>query len=392
MTESMARPAFALYVAWHPDYVRGAAIAERLLHHFRSHRCRDIVGGAGVSVLFRSANAPGLETPLSIEWGDAEVTAVVVLIDDMLVGDPEWVRYVQTLVSEAAAGRSGARVFPVKMEPGVLGMDLDVQAVLWDRWAGSDAAKKQRLIRDLTYEFIRMLRHHLGSLQHSEDPDVFKNRLKNISVFLSHSKHDEYGETVAESIREWLYRNSLVKNFLDVYDIPAGLSFTSVIDHFINVGALLTIYTDSYSSRPWCHYEVITAKRNNIPMLVVDCLEGIDGRALPYLGNVPVIRMDPNLMDRVEQIAGLLLEEVFKHFLWRCRVERMRWSHPQIIFLARPPELISLAALPRSESEGNRVIVYPDPPLGAEETRLLLDAGVDVCLFSLTQWQGEAGA
>ena len=133
---------------------------------------------------------------------------------------------------------------------------------------------------------------------------------------------------MAKAIRDWLHGNSSLSSFLDIYDIPAGLPFAAVMDHTIQIGMLLAIYTDSYSSRQWCRHEVMEAKRNNIPMLVVDCLETVDERALPYLGNVPVIRMNPDLRDRIEQVVGLLLDEVFKDFLWQCRVERLRQSHP----------------------------------------------------------------
>ena len=172
MAELIIQPPFTLYVAWHPDYVKGAAIAERLYHHFGSHHYRNIVGGAGVSVLLRSANAPGSATPLPIKWDDADVTAVVVLVDDMLASVPEWVQYIHGLVGEAEAKGFGARVFPVTMATGVLDIGLDVQALRWDHWVGSDDEREQQLLREVTCEFSRMLRHQLGQIQHSETPDA----------------------------------------------------------------------------------------------------------------------------------------------------------------------------------------------------------------------------
>ena len=390
MADMISPPPFILYVAWHPGYVKGAAIAERLHHHYGSHRYRNIVGGAGVTVLFRSTNAPGSATPLPIEWGEADATAVVLLVDDMLASDPDWVQYIHGLVGEAEAKGFGARVFPVAMATGVLNIGLDVQALRWDHWVGSDDEREQQLLREITCEFSRMLRHQLGQLQHPDTPDALGTYLKNVRVFLSHSKHDEHGTPVAEAIRDWLHGNSSLSSFLDVYDIPAGLTFAAVMDHTIQSGVLLAIRTDTYSSRQWCRHEVIEAKRYNIPMLVVDCLETVDERALPYLGNVPVIRMNPNLRNRIEQVAGLLLDEVFKDFLWRCRVERLRQSHPQVLFMARPPEMISLSSLPHSTGERERLIVYPDPPLSTEESCLLSDLVSGLHLYSLIQWQGEA--
>ena len=379
-----------LYVVWHPAYAKGAPIAERLRRHFGTDRYRNILGGASVSVLFRNANAPDSDAPLPINWGDSETTAVVILIGNTLVNDPRWKQYVHELAGEAEIIGLDARVFPVAMETGSLDVDLDVQALRWDRWTGEGSEREEQLLRDLTYEFSRMLRHHLAQLQHPDATAGLKGYLRKVSVFLSHSKHDDHGVPVARTVRDWLHANSALSSFLDIYDIPAGLPFADVMDHTIQVGVLLAIYTDSYSSRPWCRHEVIEAKRNHTPMLVVDCLETVDECALPYLGNVPVIRMDPNRRNRIEQIASLLLDEVFKDFLWKCRVERLKQSYPKIIFMARPPEMISLATLPPSAGEPERLIVYPDPPMSTEELRLLSDVVCDLHLFSLTQWQREA--
>ena len=153
---------------------------------------------------------------------------------------------------------------------------------------------------------------------------------------------------------------------------------------------MVSIYTDSYSSREWCRHEVIEAKRMNVPMLVVDCLQTVDERSFPYLGNVPVIRMDPCSRDRVDQVASLLLDEVFKDFLWRQRVERFRRSHPQVMFTARPPELIALSVLTENDDDGEQLIVYPGPPLGLQETRLFADIVPNVRLHTLVDWLVEA--
>ena len=80
-------------------------------------------------------------------------------------------------------------------------------------------------------------------------------------------------------------------------------------------------------------------------MVVVDCLHSIDRRAFPYLGNVPVIRMNPCNRDRIERVIGVLLDEVFKDNLWRCRTARLSAVDPGVLFLPRSPELIALATL-----------------------------------------------
>ena len=152
---------------------------------------------------------------------------------------------------------------------------------------------------------------------------------------------------------------------------------------------MVTIYTDSYSSREWCRHEVIEAKRRSVPMVVVDCLQTVDERVFPYLGNVPSIRMNPDLRGRIDQIASLLLDELFRDFLWRQRIEGFRDSHPQVMFTARPPELILLSNLMDNTGDGERTLVYPGPPLGLEETRVFADIVPGVRLCTLADWLTE---
>ena len=388
MPKADDRLPFVLYVIWHPDCVLAERVATQILHHFGTDRYRNIVGGAGASVLFRSESAPGEDIPLPIDWDDAEATATVVLIDGALAGCDLWTQYMKSLVEEAESRGLNTRVFPVLMEGDSRDIGFDIQMLRWDRWTGSVAERQRQLFRELSYEFSRMLRHRLAQGIGSGENDLRRYR-EDIQVFLSHSKHDRHGEPVAKDVRGWLHDNSGLSSFLDVYDIPAGLSSSAVIFDSIRDGIMLAVYTDSYSSREWCRREVIEAKRRNIPMLVIDCLQTIDIRSFPYLGNVPVVRVDPEGMEQAGQVAGLLLDELFKHFLWRCRVEKFREPYPEVMFIARPPELMTLAAMLDNDSGGERSIVYPGPPIGMEEAQLFSNVAPDVKLNILTDWLME---
>ena len=167
----------------------------------------------------------------------------------------------------------------------------------------------------------------------------------------------------------------------------------------------MAVHTDSYSSREWCRREIIEAKHQNVPMIVVNCMTDIDERGFPYMGNVPIVRMDPKATDRIEVVIGRLLDEVFKDFLWQCRVElagdptRIPCSCrdlPELISLANPAlisfanaELISSQALPADTEVAAPTIVYPDPPLGAEEEQLFEKIAPHVRLLTLSQWLAE---
>jgi hypothetical protein len=154
---------------------------------------------------------------------------------------------------------------------------------------------------------------------------------------------------------------------------------------------MVAIHTDSYSSREWCRREIIEAKRWNVPLVVANGISNLDERGFPYMGSVPVVRLEPHGVDRIDFVIGRLLDEVLKDFLWRSRVELNRdAADPRVVFIPRPPELISLASLPSASDIPEPLIVYPDPPLSAEEERLFADIAPRVQLRCLTEWLAGA--
>jgi hypothetical protein len=394
MTDS-TRPFLVVYVVWHPTFADGAAIAEILRQHFRRRLYENIAGGTGLSVIYRYAVAPESTQPLPIDLADADTAAIVVLVDNNLVGDAAWTDYVRELCNRTDAAGLGTRVFPVEIDNGVLArLGTDEQALLWTRWEGELAERGRRLTAALTYAFCRLLRHYLEHLTRpEEEEEVLEAYLKKVQIFLSHSKHDQHGEEIARNIRSRLYNTPGMDSFFDVYDIPAGLHFQKVLLLKVRVSAMVAIHTDSYSSREWCRKEIIEAKRWHVPLVVANSISDIDERGFPYMGNVPVVRLEPGGADRIDFVIARLLDEVLKNFLWRCRITLELAGEnldPAVIFVPRPPELISLASLPSEADVPSPVIVYPDPPLSAEEERLFAEISPRVQLRSLTEWKAGA--
>ena len=195
MTDS-TRTILTIYVVWHPNYSAGSKIAELIRRHFRSERYKNVSENVELNVFFRSSPAPNAALPLPIDLDEAETTAVVVLAESELVGDSEWVAYIRNLAERIEARGFGSRLFPVMLEEAGLGIEIDQQALRWDRWEGTDAERGQRLVRELVYAFSRMLRHYLAHLRHPEADDKgLEHYLEKVQIFLSHSKHDCYGET-----------------------------------------------------------------------------------------------------------------------------------------------------------------------------------------------------
>ena len=382
--EAPTRAPFVLYVVWHPSSTVAHGIAEELRRHFASDRYHRIAGGAGVTVLLRDAGEPGSTAPPSIDWAVGEIVAVIALIDHSFAVDTRWASWLVDVVAQPDERDFNTRVFPVALEAGAM-TDLEVQALRWDRWpeGGEGDSRVRRLIRELTHQFTRMLRHWLVNQQGGQGDELRRYR-ENIQVFLSHSKHDEHGEAVAKAIREWLNNHSALASFLDVDDMLAGVRFDTAIEDAIRHGVLVAIYTDSYSSREWCRREAILAKRHGVPMLVVDCLQERDDRAFPYLWNVPVVRMDASQQAQAGLVVSVLLDEVFKDYLWQQRTNAYVGSS-RTVFTSRPPELTTAALADHATGE-QWAIVHPAPPLGWEEVRLFADILPNVRVCTLNEW------
>ncbi|MGS1116513.1 toll/interleukin-1 receptor domain-containing protein [Castellaniella sp. UC4442_H9] len=385
----LTRPFLVVYVVWHPRFNQGPTIAEAIRGHFRRDLYENVAGGIGLSVIFRSLPPPGDTVPLEVDVNEAYATAVIILADDVLAADPHWVAYARKLGEQAEMTGLHARVFPVSVDREVLAsLNMAEQALRWDSWDGDLAARTGRLISELTYEFCRMLRHFLACLERPDkDEATLEAYLRKVQIFLSHSKHDDTGEQTAELIRDRLQAGHGLASFFDVHDIPAGLRFHTVLLSQVRVSAMVAVHTDTYSSREWCRREIIEAKRHNVPLVVADCISDLDERGFPYLGNVPVVRLDPEGPNRIDVVIARLLDEVLKDFLWRCRTNiSTEIAGPAIFFIPRPPELITLAMLPPKTDVPAPIIVYPNPPLSKEEERLFFEIAPHVQLRSLTEW------
>lgn len=366
-------------------------MAERIRSHFGTHRFRNVVGGVGIEVTFHGALDSGAPAPFTVNWRAGCPIAVVAMIDLSFAENAEWVAHLRELGQRALKQGTRVHLLPVVMESSVSlnELALDQQALRWDKWDSTNESCEQRLIRELAYEFARILRDHLHTFcEPNGDQPGLGYRLEKIQTFLSHTKQDGDGREISEAIRRWLYQNSALSSFLDIYDIPVGSSFSDVINHNIGKSIFLAILTDHYSSREWCRREVIEAKRKGVPMIVVDCLRIGDERAFPYLGNVPVVRMDPVTKDRIPEVVGRLLDEILVDFLWRCRVRMLPEPPANTVFMTRPPELLSLAYL-AIEPGMREVVVYPDPPLGQEEMDVFSSTWGDLRIQTLTQWLAE---
>ena len=158
------RPFLVLYIVWHPKFAKGSEMAEYLLEHFRRKLYENVAGGTGLSVILRSAPAPGSSVPLPIDLGQAETTAIVLLAESALAEDENWISYVRELEEQTENAGLKSLLFPVAVEPAALEILFEEQALRLDQWYGTEEELRLKLISKLTYAFCRMLRHYSQTL------------------------------------------------------------------------------------------------------------------------------------------------------------------------------------------------------------------------------------
>jgi len=388
---SVHSPLIRVHVIWHPDFMEGHHIANQIREHFDGDRILNVTGGVGLEVTFQGADQSGKPVHVELNPYPDDPIIFVILIDPIYTKDKHWIKYLNDVRQIAMMMNLRPNYLPVVIHSSIFQIiELDEQAIRWDTWDDStNESREQYLLSEVTYAISRALRHYLNvqsNLDH--DQSVIDKHWEKFQVFLSYAKSDPQGTEIAQQIRYYLSENTALSSFLDTYDIPFGEPFPEVIHRNIIKSIFLGIRTDRYSASDWCQREVIDAKRNEVPIVIVDCLSDGDDRTFPYLGNVPVVRMDPILQDRLPYIARRLIDEIFLNLLWHYRVHGLGEDFDDTLFMARPPELLSMINI-TPDKDTPEVIVYPDPAMGIEEIRLFNETWSEIKVHTLTQWLTE---
>jgi hypothetical protein len=358
---SVHRPALLLTVLWHPSGEEARGIAEAIFKLLCDDPEQPSARGLRLPVRFRTAEAATptyrTPTPATVDVEAAERSVVVVLLDAELISTLGWKEYVSEL--SARAERSpNHRV---------------LQVLLYSKppadWPGSE------------HQFIRAAAEEDADLRRQ----VVLNRLmhtlcrlldpkgQGVKIFVSHAKHD--GLDATKQLRSFINDIPGLQDFYDAADIPEGERWAEILEREARTCVLLVVQTDAYASREWCRMEVLGAKTARSPVVVLAAVQKGEDRAFPYLGNVPVVRWsnDPTRL-AFEQLLGVVLREELRSRYFRHRLKDLCAMNqipvPERVF-THPPELLTLLPYVGAKPGSRQVLVYPDPPLGTEEVRLL---------------------
>ncbi|MFH1865799.1 MAG: TIR domain-containing protein, partial [Candidatus Eisenbacteria bacterium] len=296
----------------------------------------------------------------------ADRILVVVLADDHLAAHAHrpslagrsWADYMVQL-RDLCNQSDNHRFMPVQLTQHAWPIDARLEDLNFLRaWAIEDEKPQRRFIARRT---IQLLLRRLQPHSSSEDAPP-------LTIFLSHTKLDlEVEPRVVKSLLSHLTANQPQKTWFDSGDIEVGSRFAKEIEGGVEDAALLAILTDSYSSRSWCRREVLLAKHYQRPVVVVDAVQEREVRSFPYLGNVPVVRWKGD----AQEVIDLLLREALRQAYAAESLEKRKQAGDAV--LPAGPELLTLV-----HRKPDQVVLYPDPPLGAEELAVIEKTGIRV--------------
>jgi hypothetical protein len=315
------RPPLAVYVVWHPKFEKGAEWGERLYGWLTRDGQRALARTVGIPVFFRFVAEAGVPRPIVLD--DAEQTAVVILADSHLVlatqtENDGWGRYIGDLSKQADAS-TFHRVFPVAFHERALTIGKLTEKHFIRLYQHRDGDEALYLSAVLKNELCRLL---LRRPRRSDESSIESMDAETppVRLFLSHTKiPKDAAEPIAKELRNFINERLPLRTFFDSMDIPPGRSFADVLRAQFEPGtrsdqhltALIAIQTDGYGGRAWCQREVLWAKRNGCPIVVVNAIQQGEERAFPYLGNAPTHRWNGNL-ESCRATVDLALGEVLR--------------------------------------------------------------------------------
>jgi hypothetical protein len=208
-----------------------------------------------------------------------------------------------------------------------------------------------------------------------------------VKFFISHAKID--GKDIAKQINRYILSETPLKTFFDANDIRSGGYFQDeLVEQIKNEDSvLLVIQTDKYASREWCRIEIVEAKLNNKPLVVLSKLSEGEYRSFPYMSNVRTVKRGDYGMLKDEEVEDVIVEALLETLKFKYQkilinhvVDSFKIKHDNILILSYPPELLSCVSI-----DNNTLVFYPEPPLSGEEIKLLGKMNKNLRFFTPSQ-------
>lgn len=190
-----------------------------------------------------------------------------------------------------------------------------------------------------------------------------------ITIFLSHAKAGDTGRLHSEEIKKFI-DNTNLNRFFDSTEISPGFQFDQEIEKSVKKSTLVAIESDAYSSRYWCQREILCAKENGRPIVVVNSLNDYEDRIFPAASNVPCVHVSSETplsqRDILRILSAAILETIRCTHSIQCHklYKHVGWIENDCELSARPPEIRQALKV---KSSKQKKICYPEPPIYSDE-------------------------
>ncbi|WP_324682754.1 TIR domain-containing protein [Bibersteinia trehalosi] len=353
-------PPLAAHFIWHPDDNITSIVMD-----FRKYLTRDIdrpfSRELNIPTFLYSSRKPK-QAPVNFPEKLAEKDIVFLFLSSNTLITPTWKEYIDSLPEQ-----DNYHIIPVAVDRGgmghtSLGRLANLNCVRLFDW--DNEFKTEYAILYLSHELYRF------GLKDIQEEDLGIN--SSIRLFLSHAKKGDTGLKHAEAIKHFL-DNSNMQRFFDANEISPGFKFNKEIEEHIKNSTVIAIESDVYSSRYWCQREILSAKRERRPIILVNSLEEYEDRVFPAASNIPCVHITAEPLkekDILRILIAALLETVrFEHAHKLLRYyQKQGWIDKDAEVFARPPEIQQIVDILTEKDVDGLVICYPDPPLYKEET------------------------
>lgn len=366
MKSSSRKPPLHLNIFWHNSSKEAKAHAELLYGNFRRNPHSPHERYIGIPC-FLYPYAPSEE---ELRRAQSELVVNLVFIDNHMVISPEWKEFLIEL--EKRAREPNFYFVPIALTKNAFKISDQLNARNFLRiWDAEDQEPGPFLLINLTHNIGRIL-YGKKMARHDEDNSL---PYAPLNLFLSHAGKD--GKTLVKALRERIGHYIGLDAFLDTKDIDAGHRFDDQIEHAIKDSIMVVHNTDEFSSSVWGMREVILAKENFRPVVVVNRYKKGTNRGSPFVGNVPHLHLDEEdeetiLLDYI--LVGALREAVRAQYV-KKQLDYITHSFglKEKKLLAYPPSLDTIAHLGNLQKNTDTplMLVYPDPPLSLYEHNYL---------------------
>ncbi|WP_348814674.1 TIR domain-containing protein [Halomonas sp. H10-59] len=350
-------PPLTISFVWHPsDFEHVEPILEAIQSSFARNKNKPFSRGLNIPLFyFSSKNAN--ETPADSPKLLAQNNIIFVFTSVNTSGYDGWREYVENLPSS-----SEFKIVPI--------------AITRDGLSHGGALNKKNCVRvyewplnDRDLHAIVCLAHEIyryGCLPNKKE-NVGKD--SSITIFLSHAKAGDTGRLHSEEISRFI-DNTNMNRFFDSTEISPGFDFDNELEEGVKDSTLVAIESDAYSSRYWCQREILCAKKNNRPIVVVNSLDDYEDRIFPAASNVPCVHVSPespiSRRDILRILSAAILETIRYSYTMQCLrfYKKNGWIASDCELSARPPEIRQVLM---AKSRGQKKICYPEPPIYSDE-------------------------